>query len=509
MAPRETPLSGDEPRALGLVEPSEEGTEDSERTARHRQRKDALKSLALMVAWCPAEPWRVGEVLLLPPRDRQARVFGRAPRSSGNQVRLVRQRPGVNASTDPLGIRKLSRSQLLVRVPGGGALAIENVGKAELRVGGIAVEQAHVAPGQCVELRGQLLLACVVRPFMIPELRHCSTPPHAWGRADDDGFVGETPAAWAVRDSIHFVARRAGHVLVLGPSGVGKELVARALHRRSERSHRPLIARNAATIPETLMAAELFGHVRDYPNPGMSDREGLVGQAQRSTLFLDEIGELPDALQAHLLRLMDGGDYQRLGEGHARVADVRIVGATNRARSELKSDLTARFRHVIDVPPLSERSEDLPLLVHHLLSEALRGEDRLADRFMVRAADGARYPRVSCRLIEALLRHPLPLQVRELESILWRCLGGSNGDTVDLVAPLSDFPPPARAPLLLELTPEVIKACLDKHNGVQERVWRELGLANRYVLRRLIYKHGLGGSNSGATMATKNRDERS
>src|SRR5262249_46286359 len=152
-----------------------------------------------------------------------------------------------------------------------------------------------------------------------------------FGRADADGFVGESPAAWDLRDRLAFIGPQAGHVLLVGESGVGKELAARALHARSRRSRRPLVSRNAATLPEALIDAELFGHARDYPNAGMPERAGLVGEADGGTLFLDEIGELPEARQAHLLRLLDGGEYQRLGDPRVRRADVRFIAATNRA----------------------------------------------------------------------------------------------------------------------------------------------------------------------------------
>jgi DNA-binding NtrC family response regulator len=323
---------------------------------------------------------------------------------------------------------------------------------------------------------------------------------HPFGEADAHGIVGESPAAWRLRDLVAFVATRPGHVLVRGPSGSGKELVAAAIHQSSSRAGRRMLARNAATIPSSLMDAELFGHVKDYPNVGMPERRGLVGEADGSTLFLDEVGELSHELQAHLLRLMDGGEYQRLGRTETLHADVRLVGATNRKASDLKADFGARFRHVVDVPPLAERKEDVPLLVRHLLRKALAEDAALGRRFLVDAGSGPTQPRVRSELVEALLRHPLPLQVRQLDSILWQCLAASPADEVELIVPLDLGPQEAgeEASDLGEqgvdpttLAPETVQACLDKHQGVQEKVWRELGLQNRYVLRRLIKKHGL------------------
>src|SRR5262249_38405316 len=207
------------------------------------------------------------------------------------------------------------------------------------------------------------------RPLEMPVMRASSeAASFAFGAADTHGIVGESPAAWALRDTVAFAARSVGHVLIHGESGVGKELVARAIHALSARRARPLGARNAATFPEALVDAELFGNAKNYPNPGMIEREGVVGEADGSTLFLDEIGELPAALQAHLLRVLDrGGEYQRLGEPRVRRADLRVVAATNRSIDELKHDLAARLTLRVEVPSLADRREDIPLLARHLL----------------------------------------------------------------------------------------------------------------------------------------------
>src|SRR5262249_49824490 len=156
-------------------------------------------------------------------------------------------------------------------------------------------------------------------------------------------------------------AARAGHVLLVGPSGCGKELAAQAIHARSTRASRKLVSRNAATLPPGLIDAELFGNVANYPNAGMAERPGLIGEADGSTLFLDEIGELPETLQAHLLRVLDeGGEYQRLGDARRRKSDLRLVAATNRSIDELKPDLAARLPLRVALHGLDERPEDIP-----------------------------------------------------------------------------------------------------------------------------------------------------
>ena len=172
------------------------------------------------------------------------------------------------------------------------------------------------------------------------------------------------------------MAARREHVLVLGESGTGKELVAQAIHALGPRSGRRLVARSAATVPATLIDAELFGNAPSYPNAGMAERPGLVGEADGSTLFLDEIGELPVELQTHLLRLLDGGDYQRLGDARRRTADLRVVGATNRPTGQLKADLAARFPLRVHAPGLHERRDDVMLVARHVLRELVEERRR-------------------------------------------------------------------------------------------------------------------------------------
>src|SRR5262249_4513267 len=151
-----------------------------------------------------------------------------------------------------------------------------------------------------------------------------------FGAPDPHGILGESPAAWALREHLSLAAHSGQHILLLGQSGTGKELAARAIHALSPRRDKPFIARNAATFPEGLVDAELFGTAKGYPNAGSPERPGLIAEADGGTLFLDEIGELPAHLSSHLLRVLDrGGEYQRLGESRVRRSDLRVVAATN------------------------------------------------------------------------------------------------------------------------------------------------------------------------------------
>jgi DNA-binding NtrC family response regulator len=253
------------------------------------------------------------------------------------------------------------------------------------------------------------------------------------------------------------------------------------------------VARNAATLPPSLVDAELFGHARNYPNPGAPERPGLIGQADGGTLFLDEIGEVSHEVQAHLLRVLDAGEYHRLGEATARRADLRLIAATNRADSELKHDLAARLPLRVKVPDLDERREDIPLLSCHLLRRARQANPEPLDRFF--AGD---HPRLDPALVDHLVRRPYTTHVRELDAILWRAMTASPSDVVVLPADLDAGPaaPPAapkasrRGPSA-EPTVDEIRAAARQNGGNLAQAARALGLANRYALYRLLKRHGI------------------
>jgi hypothetical protein len=442
--------------------------------------------LAAVVVGCVAEPARLGEVLFV---DRGA-VVGR------NGDPLLRQRPGACVETGPLDDPRLSREQLRFDSAG----RVHNVGRLPLFLDGRPVLEAPIRPGDLLRVGDRLLLLITTRPDNLaggPDLSpavRAEAPP--WGGPDADGYVGESPAAWRIRQQVAFVAERAAHVLVLGESGTGKELVARALHRRSPRAHGPFVSRSAATIPESLADAELFGNLRGYPNSGMSGRPGLIGEADGGTLFLDEFGELPHDVQARLLRVLDAGEYSPLGEARARRADLRLVAATNRDPGEIKHDVLARFAIRLQLPGLGERPEDIPHLAIHLLRRIARRDPGIAD-LLFPDADPEQVPRVRLRLVERWLATRYRTHLRELEAQLWQSILASPEGTLDL--PPDPNPDPAPVALLppagpldpAALTPEVIQAALDRNGGRQEATWRELGLANRHVLKRLVLKYAL------------------
>lgn len=476
--------------------------EDSTRVGAH---VGGGRRLGLLLLWSVDEPERSGEVALVPPVSRKAQLaLGRA---EGGPLQLdwVRQRPDINELTGPLRSPRISRVQLQIRQPDDEQLEICNVGRCPMLIGGCPIEQATLTPGAIVELRKVAALMVVSRPATLPPCPEWPQARHAFGAADAFGIVGESPAAWALRGQIGFVAGRPAHALIRGASGTGKELVAQAIHALSPRRARPMIARNAATFPETLVDAELFGNVKNFPNVGAPERPGLIGEADASTLFLDEFGELPQAVQAHLLRVLDAGEYSRLGEARPRRADLRLIAATNRPESAIKEDVLARLRLRIEVPGLSHRREDVPLIAAHLLRRIARQDPVIARRYFP-DGDPERTPRISPRLMAALTLQPFATHVRELEGLLWKVMAEETGDgTLDLPTWLDPAGAPTAAPAAAEpasgeepggvdplsLSPEQIQAALDAHDGRQEPAWRALGLSSRHVLTRLVKRYGL------------------
>ena len=383
---------------------------------------------ALVVLWCRDEPARAGEVILggtaLP------RVFGRGEPGRG-RVGLIRQRPGRNEPSGALTCARISREQLRIHTTAEGGLVLENVGRCRLVHGEREASSFAPSPGDLVELKNELLFLVVRRPLVLRAHPHGDVSSIPFGEADGAGILGESAAIWDLRGQIAAVSRLGTHVLVVGPSGSGKELVAGAIHAGSSRGSRAMVARNAATIPESLAEAELFGNLRSYPNPGTPERPGLVGEAHGTTLFLDELGELPIAVQAKLLRVLDDGEYHRLGEAGARRADIRLVGATNRPAGHVKHDVLARLKTHIRVPDLNERREDIPLLAVHLLRRHAEETPEVLAPFFAAGGRGAT-PRLSPALVGALVRHEYTTHVRELDALLLRAALESRGKYVDL-----------------------------------------------------------------------------
>jgi transcriptional regulator with GAF, ATPase, and Fis domain len=253
--------------------------------------------------------------------------------------------------------------------------------------------------------------------------------------AAEQGFgemLGASPALRNVSHQIDLVAPTDSTVLILGESGVGKELVARELHRRSDRADRPLIKVNCAAIPRELFESEFFGHVQGAFTGALRDRTGRFELAHGGTLFLDEVGEVPLDLQSKLLRVLQEGEIERIGEERTRKVDVRVIAATNRDLREesrerrFREDLYYRLSvFPIELPPLRERRDDIALLAEHFLQ-------KVGQRFGVSA------PRLTKAVARQLERYDWPGNVRELQHVVERAVILSRGGPlrIDLEEPV-------------------------------------------------------------------------
>ena len=229
-------------------------------------------------------------------------------------------------------------------------------------------------------------------------------------------LLGESPAIREVRQTVFTLASYDISVLILGETGVGKELVARSLHEESKRADQPFIVVNCGAIPANLIESELFGHVRGAFTGAMNDRKGKIEEADGGTLFLDEVGDLPLDMQVKLLRFLDTGEFTRIGENRSRKAVVRVVAATNRdlksmvANGAFREDLVFRLEGFkVEVPPLRRRTEDIPLLAQTFLERFKAGhlEKRLLEGF-----------RPEC--MQAMQRYSWPGNVREMKNVVER-----------------------------------------------------------------------------------------
>jgi transcriptional regulator with GAF, ATPase, and Fis domain len=270
-------------------------------------------------------------------------------------------------------------------------------------------------------------------------------------------LIGQGPALEAVARQIELVAPTGSTVLILGESGTGKELVAREIHRRSARATKPLIKVNCAAVSRELYESEFFGHARGAFTGALRDRAGRFELADGGSLLLDEIGEVPLDLQAKLLRVLQEGELERVGEERTRKVDVRLVAATNR---DLRSEAEAgRFRQdlyyrlstfPIELPPLRKRVEDIPVLAEHFLVQAARKLGRPK-------------PRLTLANAQQLQRYHWPGNVRELQHVIERAIITADGTRLTIELP-ADSPMPlakssslARAPADQVLTDAVMR----------------------------------------------------
>ncbi|HSB69918.1 MAG TPA: sigma-54 dependent transcriptional regulator [Candidatus Methylomirabilis sp.] len=316
-----------------------------------------------------------------------------------------------------------------------------------------------------------------------------------------EGIVGSHYRMQEVFDKLHKVSNSTSTVLITGESGTGKELIARAIHRHSPRKDRPFVAISCAAIPETLIESELFGYEKGAFTGALSRRQGLFEAADKSTLFLDEIGELNVNLQAKVLRALQEREIRRVGGREDLKVDVRIIAATNKdleaevARGTFREDLFYRLNVMtINLPPLRERSTDLP---------------QLAEYFVARVcAEVGRPPMaITTEAMRLLLNYHWPGNVRQLEAVLQRAVLLSDGHAIDYMdlpieVRFSSLPPrepretaasegayrfalPAQGINLEEVERDFILQAMEMSGGVIAKAAKLLGLSYRTLQYRL------------------------
>nr|WP_227027362.1 sigma-54-dependent Fis family transcriptional regulator [Corallococcus soli] len=305
-------------------------------------------------------------------------------------------------------------------------------------------------------------------------------------KEDPAGMVARADAMQKVLNLARRSAKVDTTILVTGESGVGKERIARLIHDESGRAHKAFIAVNCAAVTESLLESELFGHAKGAFTGATHDRPGLFEAAHGGTLFLDEVGEVPPAMQAKLLRVLQEREVRRVGENLSRKVDVRVVAATNRELSEevrlghFRQDLFYRLRVIeLRIPPLRERKEDILPLARLLLAEA--GE-RLGRRVSGLSPDAA----------DQLLRYPWPGNVRELGNAIERAVVLCEGPRVereDLPEEVRAAPPsmvPTGNPRRLEdMEKEYILAVLAQNGGNRSRTAEQLDIGVATLYRKL------------------------
>ncbi len=316
------------------------------------------------------------------------------------------------------------------------------------------------------------------------------------GRRDLGRVVGSSPAFDGVLRTIEKIAASSATVLVHGETGTGKEVVAEAIHQLSPRADRALVKVHCAAIPASLLESELFGHTRGSFTGAIKDKPGLFEQAHGGTLLLDEVGEIPLEMQVKLLRVLETGEIQRIGEVRTRTIDVRVVAATNRdlevevAGGRFREDLFYRLSVIpIRVPPLRQRGEDVVLLAKHFLAREA-------------AALGRAFAGFTPGALAALTGHHWPGNVRELENAVARAAALAEGTEID-VADLPDNVRgvgPAPEPGLTlpadvtfeEAERRLILHAMDLEHGNKKEAARRLGIGLATLYRKLTQYGGAG-----------------
>lgn len=377
----------------------------------------------------------------------------------------------------------------------------------------VVIMTAYGAIDSAIEATRKGAFDYVTKPLRKERILHVIEQAMKWQRLEEENtylrerleegpcsssFIGASAIMKDLYNKIVRVANTSATVLITGESGTGKELAARAVHALSSRKDKAFIPVNCSALPESIIESELFGHLRGSFTGATRDAKGLVEEADKGTLFLDEIGDLNPAMQVKLLRLLQEGEYKVIGSNSIRRVDVRFIAATNQnlaekiRKSEFREDLFYRLNVInIHLPPLRERTEDIPLLIQHFLRK-------------YSALHGKGLKRISEEARNSLMNRTWPGNVRELENVVERGVIMAETDTLepwDLEShgqlggqPSSPPLPPsgdifsmpfkeAKDRLLEEFQTQYIVKVLARHAGNVSQAARESGLKRQYLHR--------------------------
>ena len=301
-------------------------------------------------------------------------------------------------------------------------------------------------------------------------------------------IISKSDALQKIFNHLPDIAQSDSAVLIQGPSGSGKELLAKAIHYLSPRKEKPFVAINCSALPETLLESELFGYVRGAFTDAKKDKPGKFAIADSGTLFLDEIGDLPLTVQAKLLRVLQEKNFEPLGSNISKPLKARLISASNKdlkglvKNGSFRDDLYYRLKVIqIDLPPLKERREDIPILIDHFIN-----------KFNLRT--GKKITQVSPKVLQLLMHYEYPGNIRELENIIEHAFALGHGSTIQP----SHLPPEiqwgtsesgdAHVPFAKRLKAqeqELIQKTLEKYHGNRTLAAKELGLHPTTLWRKL------------------------
>ncbi len=436
---------------------------------------NAVEALAFVIVWSRTEQRRLGECAFIPPKDVLVGRGGVRPDDPTERLAFAAMRPGRVVDGGPLAAPTLSRVHVRVAATADGVV-FERTGKGPVEQDGHRAEHGHTPPGSTLLLANELMLMCDRRAVQLPDASLARTPDFAFGTSDPVRITGETAATWRLRDQIRFAAGSGAPVLVVGPPGAGKDLVARAVHAASSSRERPYVILGGATLTR-------------------ADLDALQARTDAPFVVIDEVSDVAPDVQPFLARLIALTSSQPPPRLRIVATNTLPLSVPSGNHETVRADLASRFILTVRVPGLDERRVDVPLIARSLLREIAAEQPEIGLRFFEgwNGHDGE--PRFSAAFVDRLVRHKWQAHVRELTSLLWTSMTTATeawlDATPDVVAQLEASPSEVtfQDPNLLDEAE--LRDALDHANGKVAVAARNLGLKNRWVLYRLMERYDI------------------